>query len=422
MRIVLTILYMLTLLQAETFVRDYTYNASENDSKVTARKAAMRELERLVIEEAGIEVMSQFSKDERLDDDRFKQNISSQLVTYSKALTKTKILDESWDGEQFYLKVEIVVDPSRLSEAIIHNRAQSAEEDLCQQRQIHFQSMLKDLSSEEKIDQLVKQAVIYPYTNACADFHKKIMYTFVRYKIDNDLYNTFLYDILRSDDLPSSGEYAPVTVTFLMRQQLMDKKVRESIFDMLKRQDYSNIYTILSEMVSTLTQKEVQDLISMAEDGQLGLPRSMQESEITYILLMEIDDPQLYNHTFCRYGHLLPYRQQRSLFKRAVSEYLKQPSDKSYQAFMDYFETLTDEKALAENLFLFASFLEHATQADDYYVQHAKQAARYQSDRAHDLARLLEDQQKRMRQVFGVYGSNYSKKEQLAFLQRHHME
>ena len=37
----------------EVFEREYTYNASENDSKVSARKAAMQQLQTLVIQEVG---------------------------------------------------------------------------------------------------------------------------------------------------------------------------------------------------------------------------------------------------------------------------------------------------------------------------------------------------------------------------------
>lgn len=45
----------------EVFEREYTYNASENDSKVSARKAAMLQLQSLLIQEVGVQVQSSFS-------------------------------------------------------------------------------------------------------------------------------------------------------------------------------------------------------------------------------------------------------------------------------------------------------------------------------------------------------------------------
>jgi len=51
---------------AESLVRDYTYRASENDSKVSARQAALRQLQALVIEEVGVRVQSALDSSERL--------------------------------------------------------------------------------------------------------------------------------------------------------------------------------------------------------------------------------------------------------------------------------------------------------------------------------------------------------------------
>lgn len=48
-------------------VRDYTYRASENDSKVSARKAALQQLQALAIEEVGVQVQASLDSTERLD-------------------------------------------------------------------------------------------------------------------------------------------------------------------------------------------------------------------------------------------------------------------------------------------------------------------------------------------------------------------
>ena len=56
----LSSLLVTTSVQAKTvsFIRDYTYNASDNDSKVSARKATLEQIQKAAIEEVGVQVQS----------------------------------------------------------------------------------------------------------------------------------------------------------------------------------------------------------------------------------------------------------------------------------------------------------------------------------------------------------------------------
>ncbi len=79
--------------ESMTMVREYTYNASENDSKVSARKAALQQLQVLLIEEVGVQVQSSFSNTETLDKEEFSRTVQANYQTFASALTKTKILE-----------------------------------------------------------------------------------------------------------------------------------------------------------------------------------------------------------------------------------------------------------------------------------------------------------------------------------------
>ena len=104
-----TLVLQSPLVKAETvtFVRDYTYNASENDSKVSARTAALEQLQRAAIEEVGVQVESSVVSNKSVVQGKLKEEMLLNFKLFSQALTKTKILEEKWNGESFYLKAEI---------------------------------------------------------------------------------------------------------------------------------------------------------------------------------------------------------------------------------------------------------------------------------------------------------------------------
>lgn len=108
--IVLLFTFISTLTYSQHYVRDYTYNASENDSKVDAKQYALLEVKKNLIEELGVLVISQTNLN--ITQDNITLNTNSRTI--SECITQTKIMDESWDGEFYYIKVKIFVDKNRL--------------------------------------------------------------------------------------------------------------------------------------------------------------------------------------------------------------------------------------------------------------------------------------------------------------------
>jgi len=58
------ILFSTVSLNAKTFIREYTYNASEADSKITSRAIALEQVKRLLLEELGVYVHSTLQSEE----------------------------------------------------------------------------------------------------------------------------------------------------------------------------------------------------------------------------------------------------------------------------------------------------------------------------------------------------------------------
>lgn len=93
------------------FIRDYTYQASEIDSKITSRNNAITEVKRLLLEEIGTYLESQTEvKNFRLTKD--------EIIMFTAGIAHLKIIEEKWDGSQYYLKAQITVDPENVAKSI----------------------------------------------------------------------------------------------------------------------------------------------------------------------------------------------------------------------------------------------------------------------------------------------------------------
>lgn len=98
--------------QNKTFIREYNYKAGETDSKVSSRQKALREVKALLIEELGTYVESYVNYQVAEANNKItKDFFTSEIKTLSSGITETKIIEESWNGYEYYVKAQITVDP-----------------------------------------------------------------------------------------------------------------------------------------------------------------------------------------------------------------------------------------------------------------------------------------------------------------------
>ena len=100
--------------KTKTFVREYTYNASEADSKLSARAMSLIQVKELLLEELGTYVRSTFTVESIDSYDSFKEMSVSELASMCAGVTKTKIPEETWNGEIYFLKAKISVEEDDL--------------------------------------------------------------------------------------------------------------------------------------------------------------------------------------------------------------------------------------------------------------------------------------------------------------------
>jgi tetratricopeptide (TPR) repeat protein len=109
--------------EIKSLVKEYTYQASELDSKPSCRAIALEQVKRELLEELGTYVESTtVVQDYQIEKDEIK--------TLSAGVVQTKILDEKWDGKSFWLKAEVSADPDEVAASIekLKNDQKLAEE------------------------------------------------------------------------------------------------------------------------------------------------------------------------------------------------------------------------------------------------------------------------------------------------------
>ena len=108
--IIYLICLFVTSLSAKTFIREYTYNASEADSKITSRAIALEQVKRLLLQEIGVYMHSTVLSGEFETSGEVKELTAKQIEIISAGITETKIIEETWNGETYYIKAEITAD------------------------------------------------------------------------------------------------------------------------------------------------------------------------------------------------------------------------------------------------------------------------------------------------------------------------
>ncbi len=107
--------------ESMSFTKEYTYQASEQDSKVTCRNNALAQVKRLLLEEIGtyIEGRTEVKNMQLTRDD---------ISSATSGIVKAEILDERWDGKQYWIRANMTVDPDEVLQSIKSNRKKPSRE------------------------------------------------------------------------------------------------------------------------------------------------------------------------------------------------------------------------------------------------------------------------------------------------------
>ena len=100
-----------TSAEIKTFVKEYSYQASEAESKLSSRTIALEQVKRLLLEELGTYIES------HTEVTNFNLT-KDQITALTAGIVQTKIMKEKWDGERYWVRAQIEADPSEVVKAV----------------------------------------------------------------------------------------------------------------------------------------------------------------------------------------------------------------------------------------------------------------------------------------------------------------
>jgi len=123
MRKFLFIIFLICLIttvfsQEKVIIKEYHYQASEHDSKFSSRKKALMEVKSIALEEFGTYIQSITDYSMKENNSSYSEHFQNNIKSISAGIIQTKILDEKWNGEIFYIKVSIKLDQNAVLDKI----------------------------------------------------------------------------------------------------------------------------------------------------------------------------------------------------------------------------------------------------------------------------------------------------------------
>ncbi|MDR0711222.1 MAG: tetratricopeptide repeat protein [Prevotellaceae bacterium] len=108
--------------QKKIFTREYRYTASEADSKLTARSIATQQMRNELLREIGEFLLSEKTllTQSTLTGNReeLTEEFTSKVEAISAGIVEMKVLNETWNGEVYYIRAQMAVDTSDVQKRI----------------------------------------------------------------------------------------------------------------------------------------------------------------------------------------------------------------------------------------------------------------------------------------------------------------
>lgn len=151
--LVLMLAFFSNSLLAETYTREYTYNALQEDSKLTSRIIAVDQVRILLLHKIGSHIRQAIKISE---DGSVNSYTRADVEAVTANLTTISILDEKWDESSYYIKAEIEADAHRVLDVLEEYKNDHSEKSrqLLKALKLNEQELQK---SREKIARLKRE-------------------------------------------------------------------------------------------------------------------------------------------------------------------------------------------------------------------------------------------------------------------------
>lgn len=151
----------------KTFIREYTYNVSDDDSKNSARSKAIQQIKILLSEEIGTHIESSLNMTTASNNSSSLTTIKEEINSLSVAITHLNILQENWNGKEFYIKASVRVNPKQALELLQTTiKNSSNQEDIATLNKLLVEK-------DKKLHNINKQITLQEYLESNVDLTLK---------------------------------------------------------------------------------------------------------------------------------------------------------------------------------------------------------------------------------------------------------
>jgi len=167
--IIISLLFLLFIpnlasAETKTFIKEYTFQAGDEDSKNSSRTIALWEVKRLLLEELGTYLESETTVE------NFKLT-KDQIITLTAGIVQTELVEEKWDGRVYWLKAKIVADSENVIRSISNLRQDRQKTKELEETRKRSEALLKQ---NERLRQELAKAKGKKRQNAIAAYDKTI--------------------------------------------------------------------------------------------------------------------------------------------------------------------------------------------------------------------------------------------------------
>jgi TolB-like protein len=199
-----------------------------------------------------------------------------------------------------------------------NNEPKKSKEEICKERSDEFIARLSDLSSPDKINKLVNDAMKVPFDNVCGKFHYEIMYNFAKYKIQDNNYHRFILQTLDTIANPAGDNRAYEIFVFLAADKVVDEAEWSAGLRSMSRvgnyslSSYLRIFFIKApENDEATSLKRIDTFLQLAKENKIGLPRSLPFESVFFEAMEGMrDNTKLGGYIFKNYSKQLTLDEQ----------------------------------------------------------------------------------------------------------------
>jgi len=197
------------LTQPEEYISEYTYFASDHDSKLSAREAALQQLQAQVLQRHGVSVNVAFENQETLTGDAFTQTQKLTQRTQAAGITKTQIIDEKWDGQTFYIKAKVIVDSSK------SKMADSPSTSDCPSAGKEIKRLSLDLKNPVSQQAAIKISMSHGFESECKAWQFNLMNSLREKNVSDLAYREYLFESMHGIPQYLKGQYITNMVSYV---------------------------------------------------------------------------------------------------------------------------------------------------------------------------------------------------------------